>query len=1593
MKIKTRYRILRVIASFLVLNMVLEIAAPVASYALTSGPSQPEVQSFEPVGTTEMVDLFTGDFTYNIPLFELPGPNGGYPFNLHYNSGSSMDQEASWVGLGWNLNPGAITRQMRGLPDEFNGNMVSKKMDMRPNVSFGVGVGADVEVFGADLKEGIGLNVSASISIYYNNYKGVGYSVGAGISASMIKGENGGMSSGLGLNLSLDSQEGVGQTASISFKDKVGESTESYSIGIGYSSRSGLTGLTLSMDVTSNDKTRPNDATQDNNVRSSIGSTASLSFAQTSYVPSVSMPMRGRNINLQFKMGGTLFGLNANGMVNGFFSTQYLKDAGQTVQFPAYGYLNMQNKNSERVMLDFNREKDGPVRENSPNLAIPTTTADIYSVTAQGMAGTYRAFRNDIGVLHDTEEKSNTAGGALGIEIGPGSGPEIGADVTLNYSESKSGRWNSDNNVKGLVDFRNTADNNLYEAAYFKPYGEHTADPSDELTYIYEDEPVSMELLDVDSKKFQATGKMIRKSDGASKPFSQPTEAREPRNNVLRYRKNDPSKGMESIGPDGTRYIYEKIAQNAKQVECMYSPGPQNEVVCKRINISDNGAGEPVHDAANTDQFLSRTEMNNFPYAYLLTAVLGPDYIDVDGNGEVSIADAGYWVKFNYETTVNYNWRAPLKGANYIQGLRTTFEDDRASYMYGEKQIHYLTSVETKTHIAVFETSARRDGFGAAKEIQGENESLGTAAQQYLKSIKLYSREDLTKTIKAVKFSYNYSLCKGVENYKGAIEPGFEGGKLTLAKVEFTYGTSNRGRLSPYVFHYTTSGSTYDENPNYDQYAYDRWGNYKPASDPNTGVTCNDIDFPYVKQFDNTITSDQFKAITNNNASVWNLRKIDLPTGGSIEVEYEADDYAYVQNKRAMQMFKITGFSEEDTDPNSEVDLSNTNRRIYFELEKPIAVGTNARAELDQYFEGVDKLYWNVFMYIRKASDEQLQDYVSGYNDIDPGDWGFDVPTGGKYYRGWVNMQRSVIGTKKGAFKELRYHPFSLAAWQYIRTQNPNLGGVGPFNTNPNSNKSAAMSRVKSLVSLIPEVVRIFQGYNNYADSHDWGKRVIKNKSYIRLNSPDKIKIGGGCRVKKIALHDNWHTATSTAETNHVYGQVYDYSITEDEKTISSGVAINEPQIGADESPLRKAKEYTDAIPLKTNNKLFFEYPVNESYYPGASVGYRKVTVKSLATHYEALNNDPGEANYNIPAGIMTTGATVHEFYTAKEFPVIVDETNIDIRLNKSNTPIPLIGQFGVYELTATQGYSIILNDMHGKLRKVSNYKQNKTSTIDYDAPVSYLEYTYNSETISKDGNTNNDYYKLLNKVNVITGDKGGIVQKGEKYIGQDYEFFTDMREMSSEASSGGLKLNTDVLILGPVTIPAFVPWPNLSYTKNMIRTAVTNKIIHKSGILMETTVYDGESKVNTKNLYFDELTGQPILVSITNNFDAPIYDYTVPAHFVYDGMGPAYKNIGLKFTVSNFATVTGGTELTLSSTTAYDAIVPGDEFITSNNVTGVIVRKLGSNKVFAVMTNTGTSPCTIIRSGRRNLLSANASNIKTLGEKGNNAGNPIFNR
>ncbi len=95
-------------------------------YANNNGPKAPEAASFEPIDATDMVNLVTGQYSYVLPLLNVPSPEGGYPIALSYHAGIALDQQASWVGLGWNLNPGAINRNVNGYPDDYNASHLNE---------------------------------------------------------------------------------------------------------------------------------------------------------------------------------------------------------------------------------------------------------------------------------------------------------------------------------------------------------------------------------------------------------------------------------------------------------------------------------------------------------------------------------------------------------------------------------------------------------------------------------------------------------------------------------------------------------------------------------------------------------------------------------------------------------------------------------------------------------------------------------------------------------------------------------------------------------------------------------------------------------------------------------------------------------------------------------------------------------------------------------------------------------------------------------------------------------------------------------------------------------------------------------------------------------------------------------------------------------------------------------------------------------------------------------------------------------------------------------------------------------------------------
>ena len=231
-----RIKIRKATALFILFTILNQMFAPMVAYALTAGPTSPEATSFEPVDTTDMVNMLTGKFTYSLPLLEVPGPEGGYPLSLAYHAGIQPNEEASWVGLGWSLNPGAIARNVNGFADDYKDISASNRSYWAggSRSTFGISVGLPVGVsfglsFAQDTYQGFGVGASIGYGIRIGPYTGLSGSIGIGPYG------------GVDASLNLGASTAKSGSAAIGLGGSVGVSTNFQSVnanaggGISYS--------------------------------------------------------------------------------------------------------------------------------------------------------------------------------------------------------------------------------------------------------------------------------------------------------------------------------------------------------------------------------------------------------------------------------------------------------------------------------------------------------------------------------------------------------------------------------------------------------------------------------------------------------------------------------------------------------------------------------------------------------------------------------------------------------------------------------------------------------------------------------------------------------------------------------------------------------------------------------------------------------------------------------------------------------------------------------------------------------------------------------------------------------------------------------------------------------------------------------------------------------------------------------------------------------------------------------------------------------------------------------------------------------------
>lgn len=1511
-------RLRKTIAVSLALIILTDALLPKQLFALTSGPGTPEFAGFTPVNSNNLVDTFSGSFSYNLPVLNVPGPEGSnYAISLSYNSGVSSEQEASWVGFGWTLNPGSITRQLNGFPDDYNEKLVTYYNKTVPNYTITAKQNIGLEFFGVDDSKGDKTSL-ASISFFeslrYNNYYGMVKTTGFGLG---IKGV------GIGLNI-----DGKNATFNASLNP--------------LATLDAITKMDLfkQEEISGTDFWKNTGTAYKNAGKSKLRSVFGISTTQQTPKPQIINPSHGVIINWTGDIQGN--GPVPVGVDKGF-ATSYSKivtDEKHTKVASGYYYPSSKNE----AINDYYVEKAYPFTERTTNLGIPFNAADQFIVSGEGIGGGFRAYHSSDMVYHPNySNSSKTNIYNWGTELAVGLNVGVGVDFGIGSQKTESKEWEGysipvsstdptfcfNNDMGGEIDYSNAQESTTNaESAVLR----RRADIN--IPGFKDFKPVINQYSQV-TDNFSRSSTIIPAIDTKHISFNKQDRIEKLKTDI----KDDYLiKEFQVINKDGNCYQYGLPVFVKNEAQLQFDV--DNETVLKnptktRTNKSKDNyltTKEIKEDDIYSDEqsLLNSTsvvtgEKKTAPYAqsYLLTQITSPQYVDVDENGPTN-NDYGSWTKFDYRKVYGtnsdnyYKWRLPYSGLLYNKNELSNPLDDMGSLSMGEKEVYYLKAIETKTHVAFFITNKtkytefdsyfsgitpppasylngsqtdRYDGLDASANASDDLSKKGINQLEKLERIVLYSKSDFSKPLQTTYFEYNNSLVKNLPNSVGGDFPDVatypdKSGKLTLKRVWSESGGTMKSKISPYVFSYeymvnypteiknkypdiVSYGATLPEsvqNPDYLPQALSIWG-----TNQYNGLTRFKNLQPWLYQGD--IPDDSF------DPGAWNLKRIKLPSGGEIQIQYDQNEYCYVQDRRAMSLVSINEYLDDYKNATYSLNLTDLGGLSNSQIQA-------YANQLRQYFlERNEKIYFK-FLYKLIGSSPQINDlkseYISGYASVE------SIT---------VNNNKLLISLKKDPDNNI-YTPRQIC-YDYVinrkgyKLDQPN--NITWLDTQKDLNDPNFSTDFGAKLNLMGVFLR-FATEQFYAlglgtryknpIKDEIGRYINGEFSYLKVPMPDisgpnqvmKSKRGGGPRVKRLLMYDPGIESGDAA----LYGSEYLY-LTEEGN--SSGVATNEPQGGKEENalvgflPLEKQGWLSKLI--SGPDKSIYEGPVGESILPDPSIGYSRIVVKNI---------------HNDKTG---TGFSVEEYYTSKDYPFDfkystddiqgsgVDQTSlsdIDNYSKKDKLKVNLgLFSYHVNKHWAAQGFRFIINNMHGKL------KSNKAYSGVYSSKMSILA----SNIVSGE---EYEYFQPGENIDVWDGNR--LI---ENYCpGKQVEITSQISSIKDETID--LNLEFDISItLNWLPVPFATIVPQFSYQNIALNTFATSKVIKYPAIIKKVRSFQDGVSTQTENLVFNYHTGDPVLVRTFDGFhdlnlaqqssphDGSIYTLNIPASLIkeYSVMGP----------------------------------------------------------------------------------------------------------
>ena len=921
----------------LLLAIITETVYPTSLLAIANQVVQPEFASYEDFNSPDMVNLITGDFTYNIPVLNVPSPEGGYQVSLAYHAGIQTEEESSWVGLGWNLNPGAMVRNLNQHPDDYSGEVVDTKVTNPGGTGWIKSVPYGVATYDSETGYGGAVNFAGIVDISYGDghetvgISPIGLKIKDGITWSWDAEYMAQSLTSIGMNYILSgfSAENGGQATSIGVQAGMmalnGYITSKNSPASNSTYASGAYKLNV--------RTSANPFDPDTEYNWYLNGTTSISKYGTLYLGE--MPTSTSIWGPEWRI--TAHNSDYSSVGAGTFPNQ--------ARFYA---LSHSTPGWSVPTSDMHVYYDGSNygESNNPH----NLSYDDFVVHGPGVSGVIKPYREDIGSLSNpvVDKQFHYC------YFGPRFKEKTNYKVQFKY----------DGDISNSYTYHNMGSNLNTQPFKFEMYDTQSNSNNHDLKVKFLDPKVYINYpLDVSGTQLDPYNQYFSAA-AQTESNTRPGGGRKD-NKLAHGRHVEWFSNSEILNSTARSKGFLETHQASSIFPGNRDALPQNGIGAFAIT-NESGMtyhySVPVYSKAEaelakqsrwnptTSSYINTeykvTDNNRYASTWLLTGITGPDFIDRDDNGIIDDHDWGYWVKFDYGLfAMDYQWRNPYWG----------YGPDGENCKIGKKETYYLNKISTRTHSALFFKSSKKDGKGYY-ETNGFNDmftnvapaatgnypvctvpssslkldyvcviensdcqklfSLGggglglTMVNQASDNQKLKNNDSYDKVLdnydissnssanninsfltanqlQRIKFNYDYALCNKTYNsfdFDASGNPPVNDALTAPANTSVFsgkltlrsvefLGKSNFKAMPSYAFSYGNELDP-DQNPDYHPFKSDGYGIYK------SGGT-------------------QTRKNCESKGNQWSLSKIITPLGGEINVEYERDTYKTVNGRDA----------------------------------------------------------------------------------------------------------------------------------------------------------------------------------------------------------------------------------------------------------------------------------------------------------------------------------------------------------------------------------------------------------------------------------------------------------------------------------------------------------------------------------------------------------------------------------------------------------------------------------------------------------------------------------------------------------------------